>query len=256
MATSEKDLKKRNIDLLFHHVTRGKELLVIRGLGAGLSPEQHRLSHWQTQRLLATYPDLAGNPRYGLAVEFFLEDLYGPKDFSKRDYGAARLTTIMAKVLPAHSIHTAALAMELNALSHELDHHLLRVLIEELDMQDHITAEAYAEAYRRCDNYNKRKRQIELIRQIGDDIEITVARHSRSIITALRLTRMPSHLVGLGELHDFLERGFIAFRQMEGADVFLNTIVARETQLLDRIYAGHPQPFDLDLAAANPRDDA
>lgn len=239
----EKELKQQNIERLLQHVAKGKEWLSIRGLGKGLSPEQYQLTAWQAQRLLTTYADLVENPRYRPAIDFFLEDLYGTKDFSKRDHGAARLTTIMAKVLPAYTIYTASLAIELNALSHELDHRLLQVLTAELGVRGEITADAYAEAYRRCDNYDQRKRQIELIKEIGDDIDAMVNKHSRSIMTALRLTRFPSHLVGLGELHDFLERGYLAFRQMEGAEYFLETIMERETLLLDRIYQGHPDPF-------------
>jgi hypothetical protein len=243
---SERDPKKRNIELLFKHIEAGKDWLSRRGLGHGLSPEQYLLSHWQTQRLLATYADLAQNPRYRLAIDFFLEDLYGTKDFSKRDHGAATLSAIMVRVIPSHAVYTAALGMELNALSHELDHHLLKVLLEELGVKECITEEVYAEAYRRCDNYTKRKHQIELIKEIGDDIDALVAKHSLSILTALSLSRLPSYLVGLGELHEFLERGFIAFRQMQGAEYFLNTILERETKILDRIYAKHPYPLQLD----------
>jgi hypothetical protein len=245
----EKEQKKRNMELLFQHVGRGKEWLAIRGLGSGLSREQQRLCEWQTGRLLATYADLAGSPRYCPAIDFFLEDLYGTKDFSRRDQGAARLSSVMARILPAHTIYTAALAMELNALSHELDHHILRVLSEELGSKDCITAEAYVEAYRRCENYDKRKRQIELIYRIGEDIDAMVAKHSHSITAALHFTRIPSYWVGLGELHNFLERGYLAFRNMQGAEYFLNTIVERETKILDRIYAGDPHPFQLEIAS-------
>ena len=58
--------------------------------------------------------------------------------------------------------------------------------------------------------------------------------------------RRPARLAGFGELQDFLERGFRAFRHMEDASEFLDTIERRETQILDRIYARHPHPFDLE----------
>ncbi len=239
------DHKKHSAALLLQQVERGKELMIIRGLGAGLSPDQHRLSHWQSHRLMVTYPDLMDNPRYRPAVEFFLEDLYGPKDFSARDHGVARISPIMVRVLPAHVIHTAALIMELNVLSQELDHHLLQVLLNDLGVKEHIDALSYAEAYRRCNNYAQRKHQIELIKTIGEDIERIISREF--IFTALQWTRIPSQLVGLGELHAFLERGFISFGQMQKADEFLNTITDRETQILDRIYAEHPNPFAITI---------
>ena len=44
-------------------------------------------------------------------------------------------------------------------------------------------------------------------------------------------------------LHDFLERGFEAFRRMKGAEEFLATIVGRETALMDSIFDGATAPF-------------
>jgi hypothetical protein len=47
----------------------------------------------------------------------------------------------------------------------------------------------------------------------------------------------------MGVLHEFLERGFAAFRKMNGAEVFLRTIVERETALMDAIFGGATAPF-------------
>ena len=49
----------------------------------------------------------------------------------------------------------------------------------------------------------------------------------------------------MGELHDFLDRGFYAFRHMHGAAEFLAIIRERETQILARLFARHRAPFDL-----------
>ncbi len=60
---------------------------------------------------------------------------------------------------------------------------------------------------------------------------------------ALALMRRPARLAGLFALHDFLERGFLAFRNMDGAGEFLATIDRRERELLAAIYAGENAPF-------------
>jgi hypothetical protein len=44
-------------------------------------------------------------------------------------------------------------------------------------------------------------------------------------------------------LHDFLERGFGAFRRMNGATEFLSTIETRETALMESIVDGASDPF-------------
>jgi hypothetical protein len=55
--------------------------------------------------------------------------------------------------------------------------------------------------------------------------------------------RTPAKLAGFGELHNYLERGFEAFRQTEDIQTFLDTIERRELKILERIHARHPQPF-------------
>jgi hypothetical protein len=50
--------------------------------------------------------------------------------------------------------------------------------------------------------------------------------------------RKPAELAGLGQLHRFLKEGYTAFRAMHGAQDFLATIVERETELMQRLFAG------------------
>jgi hypothetical protein len=57
------------------------------------------------------------------------------------------------------------------------------------------------------------------------------------------MMRQPARLAGLSALHDFLERGFLAFRKMGGATDFLATIDAREKALLESLLEGETTPF-------------
>lgn len=54
------------------------------------------------------------------------------------------------------------------------------------------------------------------------------------------MMRGPANLAGLGSLQRFLELGFDTFsamgRQGDGATYFLNTILARESRLIDRLF--------------------
>ena len=43
------------------------------------------LQRFQVERLRRTYADLASQPGYRAALEFFVADLYGPHDRSERD---------------------------------------------------------------------------------------------------------------------------------------------------------------------------
>ena len=58
------------------------------------------VKRWQAQRLARTYPDLLASARYRPACEFFLEELYGAKDFEARDNEALRVVPKLARMLP------------------------------------------------------------------------------------------------------------------------------------------------------------
>ena len=62
--------------------------------------------------------------------------------------------------------------------------------------------------------------------------------HRPEIGLAIRLARGPAHAAGYGQLHDFLERGYQAFRRMDGTQEFLASIDRRERELMRRILSG------------------
>lgn len=208
-----------------------------------LGPALQVLRRWQAQRLARTYADLLASERYRPAAEFFLSDLYGEKDFTKRDQNVESMYPSMVKMLPDAALHTIALAVELHVLSAELDRALCEVLTGELGITDRISESQYVEAFRRCANLRQRQRQVILMRRVGEDLDAVVGKPL--IYQMLKLARKPAQLAGFGELHDFLERGFHAFRHMGGAGQFLETIATREIRIMDRIFEGHPRPFSL-----------
>ena len=196
------------------------------------------MAEWQSRRLQHTHRDLAADRRYRPAARFFLTDLYGPHDLTRRDDDMQRAFPFLGRTLPDNVLHSLGLALEQLALSRELDVALAGVLFGELGATTFIDAQTYAEAYRRCDNYELRVRQIELVSEIGEALDAVVARPWMSVI--VRLARRPAHLAGFGALHDFLEAGFESFRHMGGAEEFLHRIVTRERHILDSIYGGEP----------------
>lgn len=209
----------------------------------GLDPQLAMLRRWQSARLARTHSDLLADDRYASACRFFLSDIYAPKDFSQRDHDVERMFRFTSKFLPDRTLRSLALVVELNELTNELDEQLLRVLVDDLGVTDSITVAQYATAYRICDNYAERERQIDLIVDIGYSIDRFV--HTPLIGTMLRLARGPAHRAGWHELQDFLERGYAAFEDMGDADYFMQAIETREKQILDQIFAGDPHPFQV-----------
>lgn len=203
-----------------------------------------RLRAWQAARFERTYADLMASGRYRPAAEFFLSDLYGPKDFSERDQELERFLPAMTKILPASAIHTLTVGVELELLSESLDSAMVQALqAAGQTVEADISEAAYAKAYRACADRRGRKAQIVLILQIGDAIDSLTRKPL--LRAAIALIKGPAHAAGMGELHDFLDRGFKAFRHMQGAAEFLAIIRERESLILARLFAKHRAPFDL-----------
>ncbi len=208
---------------------------------SGLARDRLALREWQAGRLARTHRDLLDSPRYGAAAAFFLSDLYGPKDFTARDDGMARIVPTLVRVLPPTALEAIALAVELDALSERLDLALVRELRRgEARGPLALTEASYADAYRVAAERGERERQIELAVRIGADLD-RLSRN-RLVAAALAVMEAPARAAGLEALHDFFARGFRAFRAMRGADEFLATIAERERRISARLYRGAPQP--------------
>lgn len=208
---------------------------------AGLDRHLALLRSWQSQRLARTYADLLAHPRYRPACEFFLNDIYAARDFTQRDHDIEQMYDFMRRVFPENLIHPLKLTVEVHAMTRDLDERLREVLITECGVQGQITESQYVEAYRRCDNYPERIRQIELVHKIGLELDEIVRQPVSGI--ALTLAKAPARRAGWVELTDFVEHGYQAFRHMRDAKYFLDTIRQREKLILDKIYAEEPDPF-------------
>lgn len=220
---------------LARHLQRLKEL---RGAGAKRPARLAELKRFQAKRLARSYEDLAAQPRYRAATAFFLDDLYGPKDFSARDQEMLRIVPVMSRILPASALETAALAIELEAVSEDLDQRLAAALPE-----GPIDDQAYAAAYRESSTREERRHQIDLIEGVGTRLDALVRKPLVSHM--LKLMRTPAHMAGLGGLQEFLEEGFASFRDMKGADEFLATLRAREEAVLSALFCAKPDPFSV-----------
>jgi hypothetical protein len=197
---------------------------------------------FQNQRFARTYADLSLNPRYRAAVDFFLHELYGDVDMTARDADVVRVLPLMIKMLPAVALQTIRDALAFESLSERLDTEVAGHLGNRpLDLV------SYGEAFRACGQRDVREQQIRCVTQIGSAMDRTT--RWPLIGTTLKLMRGPARAAGLGKLHEFLEGGHAAFRQMRGADEFLATIVKRETLIVERLFARHPRPFDREETA-------
>jgi len=210
-------------------------------IGHPLTAEVEALGRWQAERLRHTHRDLYESPRYQEALDFLLEDLYAPRDFTRRDDDIDRIFPYLIRLSPDSALFTLSQLVELNLLSQKLDLAMAEWLVANMRLEVHgireMDEEDYASAYRACGREAERQRQIELVDAVGRDLEHYVS--NRSLRMALKMMHRPAQMAGLGELYRFISEGVHAFRAM-GADELLGTITERETRIKERILAGEP----------------
>ncbi len=189
------------------------------------------LKRFQAVRFRATYADLLQNPRYRTAAQFFLDELYGEKDYAERDQQFDRIAGTITRIFPQAVVKTAANLAEVHALTERLDDRMARQWGTErstgpTDRPENDYAR-YVRSWRAVGDAEARAHQLETVLQLGQSLnQLTRARGLR---TMLKMMRTPAAAAGLQSLQRFLESGFDAFAQMRGADEFLSIIAERET---------------------------
>lgn len=216
-----------------------------RGEDAALAPRLAALRAWQADRLAAEYADQRALPRRRDAVDFFLDEVYGARDFSERDTQFARAIHKLRAMLPLTALQALRDAVELQALTVELD---VAVAERLADVAAPLDAAAYGAAYREADRQVERRRQIELAVSIGRRLEHLTTHPAIELM--LRFAATPARLAGYGALQAFIERGYVAFRRLgPEAGAFLASIAEREESFRRRT-AAVPGDF-LALQAGN-----
>ena len=190
------------------------------------------LQRFQSNRLRRDHADLAAEPQYRDIGEFFFEEMYGPRDFSARDEQARRLHQFV-HLVPGIAVGDVQKVLELLELSNRLDDGLVEVLLE-LDAPINFDEQIYERAYRLADNYAERVEQIDLAR----DSLYNVYRMARRPFVGLALDRIQglAQRVGMADIHRFLRQGFAAIQPVRDIHRFVETVMLREQDRLDRIY--------------------
>ena len=163
-----------------------------------------------------------------------------PKTSVELDANVRRVVPTMKRVLPAAGLEIVAEAIELEALSEELDFATAAAIGAKAN---DLSAATYGAAYRKVDRRADRERQIDLIENLGQSLDRLV--HKAFVGTTLSLMRKPAQLAGLTELQDFLHRGYKAFIRMGDAREFLEMVIGRERKLLEALFDGDDSQLDL-----------
>ncbi len=179
------------------------------------------IKRYQHARFARTYRDQSSQPGTSDAVSFFLDELYGPGDFTHRDAQFMRIVPALVRLFPREIVGTVRTLAQLHALSEQLDTAMGRHL-PDAELSEGLYRAAWQAVGRRDD----RELQISLMLDVGYALD----RYTRRPLLrhSLRLMRGPAQAAGLAALQRFLERGFDTFRGLRGAQGFLELVAARE----------------------------
>jgi hypothetical protein len=200
-------------------------------------PEVRR---WQAQRLELSFNAFLEDPGTRPAARFFLNDVYGDHDFTRRDADIARVMPMMQGLLPQPLLASVADGIELGVLTHAFDLRMAAAL-ERSSRSRRLDEASYAQAYRTVGLPRLRGHQIGLIHRVGQGLG--TALRMPKVGSLLRFSRLPAKAAGFGELQGFLERGFDAFAQLGDIDGFLDQIDRSERAISRRLFAGDADPF-------------
>jgi hypothetical protein len=199
------------------------------------------LRSWQTKRLETSFEHFLYDPQRRAAALFFLTDVYGDRDFSKRDANVAKVLPMMQRLLPTAVLGTVADGIELGALTHALDLRMAAELQRIAPNRKRLDAELYGKAYREVGHRRLRGHQIDLISGVG--VGLARAVKTPGVAMLLRLSRGPAKASGLAELQGFLERGFAAFAALGDGKAFVADIEKSERVVAKRLFEADPDPF-------------
>jgi DNA-binding transcriptional MerR regulator len=190
------------------------------------------LQIFQSNRLRRDYSDLSEIAQYEPVGEFFFDEIYGTRDFSRRDTEARRLHGII-HVLPGVNLRDVEEVLDLLELTKRLDDELAELMVAHGQHMDFDEA-TYERFYREADNYDARLQQLELVHACL----YNVFRLSRMPLLGLALhrSRLLARIAGLEAAHTFLVKGYDALQGVSSIDHFAETIYSRELVRLKRIY--------------------
>lgn len=189
-----------------------------------------KVKRFQARRFQATYADLLHTPRYASAARFFLEELYGDRDYASRDQQFARIASTIVRLFPQAVVVTAAAMAEVHALTETLDDQMARAWRAEALAAPRQAGEParYVRCWRQSGDRAARQQQLEVVLHLGHELDCLT--RTRGLRTLLRMMRRPADAAGLDSLQQFLETGFDAFARMGGAEEFLALVRLRESE--------------------------
>ena len=215
------------------HIQRSNELHVEYLENEHLLKNYDRFTNWQLEYLLPRFSDLHAREGYAEAIDFTVSDLAGIS-ISNRDNDLERAAPAITNLLPLRALETIASAAEMNARILEVNIGICRELQVGNDLPEPITEKEYCIACRTASSFEECVEIVHLVSGLGRTLKTLVKVPMIGI--TLRAMRAPAYATGFSALQEFLQTGFLTFRQIPDIEHFLGEIEQRAVEVFERIY--------------------
>jgi hypothetical protein len=209
------------------------------------------VKQFQARRFAGTYQDLLHSSSFAGPTRFFLEELYGSRDFSDRDSQFARIAGALQTFFPSQVVATAVALAQLHALTERLDVEMAQqcVMAHAGVVRQELSSMEYVTAWRMVATPATRVGQLQSVLNIGQELDRLT--RTKGLRLTLRMMRGPAKAGGLHSLQSFLEAGFDTFASMGGkgrdAQSFLETIRVREGAWIDALFHAPRKSCEMEL---------
>lgn len=198
-----------------------------------LMAEYERFTTWQLDHLLPFFSDLYEQEGYARAIEFTMSDLAGV-GISDRDRDLERAAPAITRMLPMRALATLADAADTNARVLKINIAICHALRVGKTLPNPITEVEYCIACRKASDLDELIDLVKVVCGLGRSLKSLVK--VPMIGMTLAAMRMPARAAGFAALHDFLENGYLIFRDIPDIDHFISEIESRMIDVFTLIY--------------------
>lgn len=199
---------------------------------------------WQKQRMQATHSKQFAEKQNVLMSKYFLNRLYGGPDFDALAEQIARLMKYAhkaEKLIPENAVKTGTSGVSLAILAVQLDEQVAMQLLEDYHPHEALNDEMMRLTYLKLDQGQSRLKQLDLLDQLGFSLD----KYMRSFMVqaAFKMCKGAASKYNFNIMYEFMQDGFLAMKPLKSAEKFVKDFTAVERQIIHKVHAGDPHPF-------------
>lgn len=219
--------KEELFKLLHSKVEELKVARTLNGQDSSFTTTKKQVKLFQIKHIESSNQDFIKDSNAKGALNFFLDEIYGIKDLSKRDEEVERFIFTMEKLISKDTLEVIFNAVNLNLITETLDNSLA------LQLKPNFTEEDYKKAYIQSSK-EQRLEQVEIIEKLGTSLSSLVKIPFLGML--MKTMTIPAKAQNVYNLHLFLQKGLEVFKSTRNANSIIHTVATREKDYINQMF--------------------